>query len=216
MSVHRVAYSLSMPVRPHLLRRHGGVLDCRYSGGDGEMVIRTLLWTILFLSLAGCSAGGSSSQGRSAPVLLAEARARCPAQVVYKTLPRGCQYTRSWNGATSVFKTPHRLWGVAYAFNCGSRPGGFSFDARMPGMDHMALPGPEQHAKRGSGYVMFSRSKMLNMLSGVPPEYKMDGNLMVIDLATTCTWHVKAILGSQHHVQSAVPPVPKMEAAWWK
>lgn len=170
---------------------------------------------IVVILQTGCGAGTSASHDRKV-TMLAEGKARCPAQVVYRPMPSACQYTRSWNGATPIFKTPRYLWGVAYAFNCGARPGAFSFAARMPGMDHMALPGPDIRARRGSGYTMYSRSTMLNMLSGVPPEFKTDGELMAVDIATTCTWHVKAILGGKQDVESAVPPVPKMEPAWWK
>lgn len=170
----------------------------------------------LVLLLAGCGfASGAAKQ--DAPVLLAQAGGICPLKVVYNTtLPTECVYDRSWNGATHVFSTPRRLWGVAYAFNCGARARDFSFVARLPGMDHMALPGAETHARRGSGYVMFSRQRMLDFLAGVPPEYSFDGKQMTIDLATPCTWHVKAILGSRSDVSAAVPAVPAVQRRWWK
>jgi hypothetical protein len=83
-------------------------------------------------------------------------------------------------------------------------------------MDHMALPGPELHGTHGRGSIMYSRSKMLNFIAGVPPEYRIDGHEMSIVIASACTWHVTAILGSPQEVAAAVPPVPAVAHPWWK
>lgn len=179
-------------------------------------MVRSIVASILILTLAGCGMSSSSSQ-QDKGVLLAQAQGICPMKYLYNTkMPSQCVYDRSWNGATPIFRTPRRQWGVAYAFNCGHQPRDFTFVARLPGMDHMALGGPELHARRGSGYTMFSRSKMLNFLAGVPPEYSFDGKQMTIDLATPCTWRVRAIRGSRDAVASAVPPVPAVRPRWWK
>jgi hypothetical protein len=175
----------------------------------------TLLVVPVMMALAGCGTGATASHHAS-PVVVAEAEARCPIHLVYKSLPRGCWYTRAWNGATASFTTPLRQWGVAYAFNCGSRPREFSFVARLPGMDHTGLFGRDIRARRGSGYRMYSRSQMVALRRGVPRELKFDADQLVIDVASECTWHVKAVLGSRQDVASAVPPVPMMKAAWWK
>jgi hypothetical protein len=116
---------------------------------------------------------------------------------------------------TPIFNTPRRQWGVAYAFNCGSRARDFSFAEWLPGMDHVAIPGIYHHARKGSGYTMIARSRTLAVLKGIPPQFKVDGTLMSVAVASPCTWHVKAILGSQQDVASAVPPIPRMKPAWW-
>lgn len=191
------------------------MLRCRRHLGRGRGVAGAGIAMALLAALAGCGSSTGSAH-TDKPVLLAQAKGICPMKVVYnKQLPSECVYDRDWNGAIPIFKTPRRLWGVAYAFNCGSHPQSFSFDARLPGMDHMALPGPERHTTRGSGYIMYSRSRMLNFLSGVPSEFSFDGKVMTVDVASPCTWHIKALLGSQAAVASAVPPIPAMQPRWW-
>ena len=178
---------------------------------------RTLLSaTIILVAVTGCGANAASST-HSAPVVLTDTRGICPSQVVYgKTPPAACRFTRDWNGISGIFKTPHRQWGIAYAFNCGSHAGNFTADSRMPGMDHMGIEGPALHARHGSGYVMFSKRQMTDLIAAVPSEYKFDGKLMAVMIASRCTWHVKAILGSKQDVASAVPPIPTVRSPWWK
>lgn len=166
--------------------------------------------------LAGCGSGSGVSHAR-APVLLAQAKGICPMQVVYNVkLPPECRFSRFWNGFSPVFKTPRRQWGVAYAFDCGTRARDFSFDAIMQGMDHMGVQGPSLHARHGSGYTMISRNRMIGLIRNVPPEYKMDSEQMAIQISSPCTWHVKALLGSRTAVASSVPAVPPMQPRWWK
>lgn len=164
--------------------------------------------------LAGC--GAHTAAGRhNAPVLLAEARGICPAGEVYSSQHPQCRTAHAWNATTPMFNTPHREWGVAYAFNCGLRPGDFTFVERLPGMDHMVVPGPFRHARTGSGAFMISRKTMLDLLKAVPAPFKIDGELMAVNIASECTWQVKAIRGSRQDVVAAVPPVPAMDRHWW-
>lgn len=169
---------------------------------------------VLLLLQCGCSAG-SNAAGHRPPVRLSEAAAICPLQPVYRNMPPACRWQHAWNGMTPIFTTPHRQWGVAYAFNCGSRARDFSFAEWLPGMDHVALPGIYRHARHGSGYAVVPRSRLIAVLKGIPPQFKVDGELMSIAIASPCTWHVKAILGSRQDVASAVPPIPAMKPPWW-
>lgn len=174
------------------------------------------LVSVLLLALSGCAVS-TSSAGHSTAVILADAHGICPSHFIYgKTPPPECLTTRDWNGVSGVFKTPHRQWGAAYAFNCGSRPADFTVDMRMPGMDHMGIAGPELHARHGSGYTMISRKQMLDLISAVPPEFAVDGHEMALMISSPCTWHVKAILGSRQDVAAAVPPIPAVQSPWWK
>jgi hypothetical protein len=171
---------------------------------------------ILSLVLTGCGQSVSSATNPP-PKVLAEASGICPNHVIYgKTPPPACISARDWNGSSPIFKTPHRQWGVAYAFNCGSRAQDFSVDARLPGMDHMRIPGPQSHAVHGSGYAVFTKRQMTDLLAGVPPDFAVDGHEMQLMVATACTWHVKAILGAKGDVAAAVPPIPAVRSPWWK
>jgi hypothetical protein len=167
------------------------------------------------VALAGCAVMNNSA-GDRAPVVLAQAEGICPSYVVYVPAPDACQLTHQWNGTTHIFSTPHRQWGVAYAYNCGSRAREFSFDERLTAMDHMAIAGVYRHTRSGAGYVMISKRRMTDLVKAVPQEFKGDDAYMEVDIASPCTWHVKAILGSQHDVAQAVPPVPAMQSPWWE
>ena len=174
------------------------------------------LASVLLLAQTGCGIS-TTSAGHSAPVILANAQGICPSHYIYgKTPPPQCLTARDWNGTSRVFKTPHRQWGVVYAFNCGSHAADFSVDTRMPGMDHMGIAGPERHGRHGSGYIMFSRKQMLDLIGAVPPEFTVDGHQMALMISSPCTWHVKAILGSKQDVAEAVPPIPAVQSPWWK
>lgn len=178
---------------------------------------RMLPWAITALTLAlltGCSA--TASGRHHAATILAQAEGICPTGEVYSARHPECRTAHAWNATTAMFNTPHRQWGVAYAFNCGSHPGDFSFVERLLGMDHMVVAGPFRHARKGSGMFMVSRKSMLDLFKAVPPQSKIDGELMAVNIASTCTWHVKAIRGSRQAVASAVPPVPAMKKRWWK
>jgi hypothetical protein len=63
---------------------------------------------------------------------------------------------------------------------------------------------------------MIPRSKVIDLLDAIPPEFQMDGGDMVVDIASECTWHIKAILGSRTDVAGAVPPIPAMARRWWE
>jgi hypothetical protein len=176
----------------------------------------TALAAVLLLAQTGCGIS-TTAAGHSPAVVLADAHGICPSHYIYgKTPPPSCLTARDWNGMSGVFKTPHRQWGVTYAFNCGSHAGNFTVDTRMPGMDHMGIPGPERHARKGSGYIMYSKKQMTDLIDAVPPEFAMDGRQMALMIASTCTWHVKAILGSKAEVAAAVPPIPAVQSPWWK
>ena len=122
-----------------------------------KVMIAALGLMFVLTSQTACGFGRTSADTAS-PIVLAEAGGICPPRVVYIRTPTECRVTKQWNGATPMFNTPRREWGVAYAFNCGTRARDFFFDERLPGMDHMALPGPLLHAKHGSGYLMISRT----------------------------------------------------------
>ena len=179
-----------------------------------KTVLSTALAIAVLLLQCGCGAGTHTARHRS-PVRLSDATAICPLHAVYRNLPPACRWQHAWNGMTPIFTTPRRQWGVAYAFNCGSRPRDFSFAEWLPGMDHVALPGTYRHARHGSGYTMIARSRMSAVLKGIPPQFKVDGTLMAVAVASPCTWHVKAILGSRQDVASAVPPIPAEKPPWW-
>lgn len=173
-----------------------------------------LLGIAVLILQCGCGTASNAAHHRS-PVRLSEATAICPLQPVYRNMPAACRWQHAWNGMTPIFNTPRRQWGVAYAFNCGSHPRDFSFAEWLPGMDHEALPGIYRHARQGSGYWMTDMSRMRALLKGIPPQFKVDGGLMSVAVASPCTWHVKAILGSRQDVASAVPPIPATKPAWW-
>lgn len=179
-----------------------------------RMATITGVLSIAVLLVAGCGTA-TLSPHRHTGVILADASGICPTREVYTNLPPQCSYAHAWNGTTPSFTTPHRQWGVAYAFNCGARARDFSFVERLPGMDHMALPSTYRHARQGSGYTMISRRTMIELLREVPVPFKVDGALMEVNVASACTWHVKAILGSKGDVASAVPPIPAMRSRWW-
>lgn len=165
---------------------------------------------------AGCSLPGQSAQPhRARPVLLAEAQGICPLHQIDVQSPLACRFSRVGNGATMSFDSPRRLWGVAYAFNCGSRAQNFAFVERLPGMDHMGLPAIVRHGKQGSGYTMISKQQMMTLLNAVPHNFEFDGAYTEVDVNSSCTWHVKAILGSRQDVISAIPSVPRMQRRWW-
>jgi hypothetical protein len=169
----------------------------------------------MMTTLAGCGVGGKSAH-HDVPVLLAQSQGLCPPHVVYVRMPDACRFAHQWNGATPMFTTPRRLWGVAYAFNCGSQARTFSFDEWLPAMDHMIVGGVYRHARTGSGYIMIPKQTMIDLLNAVPREFKGDGAFMKVEIASECTWHVKAMLGSRRDVAASVPPVPAMESPWWK
>lgn len=180
-------------------------------------MLKTLtIWLVaaFLAALTGCDAIGKSTQAHQA-VVLAEAQGICPDHIVYMRTPDACQLTHEWNGTTRLFSTPRRLWGVAYSYNCGSRAREFTFVERLTAMDHMIIPGAYEHTRSGSGYVMISRRKMIDLLRAVPLQFKGDGAYMEVDVASPCTWHVKAIRGSRHDVAQAVPPVPPVRSRWW-
>ena len=180
---------------------------------------RTLLFALVVVLIptlqTACSSSAATSQ-HEAPTVLADVKAICPLNVVYVSTPRACQFARVWNATTPSFKTPRRTWGVAYAFNCGSRPRQFRVDTRLTAMDHMGVPGEVTHARHGRGYFMISGRTMKEMIKAVPPEYKADAGEIAVVIASRCTWHVKAILGSRKQVAAAIPPVPAMMAEWWR
>jgi hypothetical protein len=63
---------------------------------------------------------------------------------------------------------------------------------------------------------MISKARMLDLINGVPPDFTVNGHEMAIDVASPCTWHVEAILGSKVEVAAAVPAVPSQQAPWWR
>jgi hypothetical protein len=177
-------------------------------------VLRMAGVLLALVALVGC---GSNTITRlhSAPKLLAEAHGICPTSEIYSSRHPECRTAHAWNATTPNFRTPRRGWGVAYAFNCGAHAGDFSFVERLPGMDHMAVGGPFRHARSGSGFIMISGKTMLDLLKTIPPQFEVDGELMAVNIASACTWHVKAILGARQDVSAAVPPVPAMKKRWW-
>jgi hypothetical protein len=179
------------------------------------LLLSTLLSIAALASLPGCDRPGAAGHHTS-PVVLAEAQGICPTHVVYGTTPNACRLTHWWNAATPLFTTPRRLWGVAYAFNCGARAGDFGFDARLTAMDHMVVPGGSRHARSGTGVFMIPAHTMLQLLKSVPQEFKGDGAYTEVDIASACTWHVKAVLGSHRDVAASIPPVPRVESHWWQ
>lgn len=172
-----------------------------------------LLASVLIFILVGCSATRSSDP---AGLLVAEAHGVCPSDMVNGRIPLQCRLSRIWNGTTPLFKTPLRQWGVAYAFNCGSRPRRFSFAELLPGMDHMSLPGVYVRARQKAGSFMISKKQMVNLLKTIPAQFTVDGKYTSVVVETPCTWHVKAILGTPTQVRAAIPPIPRVESPWWR
>lgn len=175
--------------------------------------LRSVVVLLVLVALVGC--GSNTAPRHPAPKLLAEALGICPTSEIYSSRHSECRTAHAWNATTPIFNTPRRQWGVAYAFNCGARPGNFSFVERLPGMDHMAVAGAFRHARSGSGFIMISRKTMLNLLKSVPRQFEVDGELMAVNIASACTWHVKAVLGARQDVATVVPPVPAMKKRWW-
>lgn len=179
------------------------------------VLLIALLAVAALATLPGCGRPRAAARHTS-PVVLAEAQGICPTHVVYGTTPDACRLTHWWNAATPLFTTPRRLWGVAYAFNCGSRAGDFGFDARLTAMDHMVVPGGSRHARSGTGAFMIPAHTMVELLKSVPQEFKGDGAYTEVDIASACTWHVKAVLGTRQDVVASIPPVPPVESPWWQ
>jgi len=135
--------------------------------------------------VAGCNRPFSSSAPRG--FVLTEAEGICPTHPVYVRRPATCGISRAGNASTDNFASPHRTWGVAYAFNCGQHPGKFVFGERITLMDHMVLPGDSRFGRSGSWYVMIPRKKMLGFLSTVPSTLEFDGDLTQVAIRSACT-----------------------------
>lgn len=191
-----------------LSRIQGYIVMNRKSGILAAVVMPVLLFQ------TGCRFIGGSAH-RDTPVVLAEAQGICPTHQVDVSGPIACRSSRISNGGTIDFTSPRQEWGVAYAFNCGTRARDFAFVERLPDMDHMGLRGIVRHGKRGSGYTLISKQQMITLLNAVPQTYKFDAGYTEVDVNSPCTWHVKAILGSKQDVTAAIPPIPRMKSPWW-
>ncbi|HZU12746.1 MAG TPA: hypothetical protein VFB58_07895 [Chloroflexota bacterium] len=183
--------------------------------GNASYILTAFALSGVFILIAACAAPSSRSRADTA-LVLSHAAGICPSHIVYVTGPAFCEFSRVGNVAVGNFRTPHRLWGIAYAFNCGRQPGQFTFAEWLPLMDHMALPGVARYGKHGSGYLMVPAGRWNSFIATIPSYLKFDGDWTAIAVNTTCTFHVVAIRGSRQDVSSSIPPIPVPERPWWR
>lgn len=166
----------------------------------------------LALTLVGCgqsNAATSSRVSKSAPVVLVDAHGKCPANP--STFSSLCRRTKWGNAVTDDFHIPgtshtaFRPWGIAWSFRCGRR-GSLYAVVHLPMLDGiMPLTAVVPSGRSGRGYKMETHNWQPSWDS-VPPQWRSPQNLA---LDTTCSFHVRVVVGNESIVRRYVPALPK-------
>lgn len=178
-----------------------------FRGAISSLVLVSALITTLALSSAANNAARPAlalSRSISSPPVFVDAQGTCPLRGSAH-VASVCRITKIGNAVAGLFDWPYRPWGVAYAFNCGPKPGDFYLVVGLPNLDGM-MPetGFDRRGRTGRGHYM-ETGRGDQTLHNLPAVYRSPLNL---EIASTCTWHVRAVLGASHLVAGYVPPVP--------
>lgn len=116
-----------------------------------------------------------------------------------------CRTTRAGNAVAGTFNLPFRPWGITYAYNCGRHAGDFYVVLGLPSMDgQMPETGFSRHGRSGRGYYM-ETGRADQSWHTLPSYWRNPDN---IEILSTCSWHVRAILGTTAVVARYVPAIP--------
>jgi hypothetical protein len=160
--------------------------------------------TLVLLTLTGCAAVNASHE--SASLVFSESYGTCPMRFVRRANDV-CFLTKSGNAVAGTFGTRKKPWGVAYAFNCGSRPKDFYLVVGLPNLDgDLPTTSMLRRGRTDRGFHLelnaYRAVQNLNLVNGW-------GLLEGIYIKSTCTWHVRAVAsGNPRIVARYIPPVP--------
>ncbi len=141
---------------------------------------------------------------RSSPIF-AEAQGRCPLVPVSGS-PLYCRHTIYGNVSIGDFPLPFRPWGIAYAYNCGAKPGSFRAAVGVVNLDgYFPETNFNRQGKSQRGYYM-ETGRANKSWHQIIPAYRAIEN---IELDTTCSFHVRAVYGNARIVAKYVPAIPK-------
>lgn len=162
----------------------------------------------MLLVLCACVLPGCGTTNRVSapprPHLFVDAQGKCPLRPTVASGPE-CRLTRAGNGVAGLFHLPKRAWGIAYAYNCGPQASDFYVLVGLPVLDgQMPETGFNRHGRAGRGFYM-ETGRGWQTWHSLPPEWRGWENL---EIASTCAWHVRAVLGTARQVARYVPPIP--------
>lgn len=142
------------------------------------------------------------NSGPHRPHLFIESYGRCPGHRPDKWPRPVCLWYKHFNATGGLLNPRTGPWGIAYSFNCGTKPGRFQAEVVFPdadgGFDSAMI---SRHALRGSGYHM---ETIANNTSRLPYWDQSEG----IGIRSTCAWHVRAVEGSRRQVKARIPSLP--------
>ncbi|HLJ67849.1 MAG TPA: hypothetical protein VKX16_10870 [Chloroflexota bacterium] len=165
---------------------------------------KAMLGIVIAVIFAGVAPGTHGQQLGTSWRVFVDVEGRCPWTPTAAS-PVFCRHTIFGNVAAGNFHLPFRPWGIAYAFNCGSRARNFVAAIGLINLDSFFRETEfSRHAIRGSGFYM-ETGRANESWRHIIPAYRATEN---VELSTICAFHVRAVYGRASVVARFVPPVP--------
>jgi hypothetical protein len=167
----------------------------------GQWLANVSLATVLSFAIVACSPPGSASHSHS-PVFL-DAAGTCPAGYTNQQPRPVCLHDQYFgNGRAGFISSQHGPWGLAYAFNCWGKKRPFGMRIGLSGADFSWGEIDVSGRTKGRGSILESDKVGKPVQAGTTFDY-------LVEVRTTCTWHIRAVHGTPNVIRTYIPSIPR-------